>query len=542
MARFLIKDFREKDEPLEIFWLTGLQPTPAEHGRVLRVVTKGMRSGELAQWVLPIDMLPIMALGRCFENGRMLTKISAGTLSSLQIGDLASGTELSSAELPAALYSFAGRKTGVQKLVRYDVGTHHIYIPTFELIRYFLAHNRLLAGMLMFPEQLLLLYDFVAPGIHDHLLLKFTRMIRPRMLSPSFAAEFAWLAVHPEGRASWDSVSSRSAGQPYMSMKLPHTTDCELRYRGIQQGNDVLVLEILGATGRQLPCNELFYSHPAFKQSVRHHKGGRDVQGGDAGDEPRTRDELEIQRRANGTRKNSARHLVEVPPKSMPFGSSVPIKKLWRVVASKPKDGSEPDPKRKKAGFHGHGMLPVGMGPENMFSDLPPIEFQLLTPLDWVFAGELMALAETIKVLQGMLVDTQVFMSLCQLPGNRAFVWAGVRMRGCLVVYFEPKGRPPVVLLDVDRNGAHALASMAVHFKVVTDFAEVEEVVDELLSQLVGRLGRWGQAAPEGVTRCCYCVPIPKVQSLRRGVVSEGYQYKRALALAKKLGLPLMSG
>lgn len=67
MKRLLIKAFREAAEPLEIYWLAGLERAEGGDWRV-RVVTRGMETQRMKMWKLPIGMLSLLSLGNRFDD------------------------------------------------------------------------------------------------------------------------------------------------------------------------------------------------------------------------------------------------------------------------------------------------------------------------------------------------------------------------------------------------------------------------------------------------------------------------------------------
>ncbi len=267
MKRFSIRAFREAGEPLEIYWLAGLER--AENGGwLVRVVTRGMESQKVRMWKLPIGILPLLSLGIHFDDrGMLLETQSRGQIKTVTLPNVADGEEITSADMPEDLHPFFGRHPGVQRLVRYNTDAGEILVPTIELVRYLLVHNKTLANALMVPGQLLTLYHFQPVGIYDELTLGFTADMPVRALSRGFALEFSWLAIHPEGRKAWDSVYRRTAGKDYVNLDPPNVPDAKMTFRGVGRNGVWLVLEIQYLSGREPPCNRLGYGHPGFRMA-----------------------------------------------------------------------------------------------------------------------------------------------------------------------------------------------------------------------------------------------------------------------------------
>lgn len=219
MRRLTVNAFKEVREPLEIHWLAGLEQA-ADGSWLLKVVTHALQSREVRMWRLSIGLFPWLSLGLRFDDGVFLDTQSRGEIHTAALPDLGLAEEVTSAEMPADLYTFFGRPHGVQKIAHYNTDIGDVFVPTMELVRYLLVHNKTLANAIMVPGQLMTLYHFEPPGIYEDLALRFTADMPVRALNKGFALEFAWLAIHPDGRRAWDSVYTKSAGKNYVSLDL----------------------------------------------------------------------------------------------------------------------------------------------------------------------------------------------------------------------------------------------------------------------------------------------------------------------------------
>ncbi|EGQ64320.1 Tn5468, orf5, partial [Acidithiobacillus sp. GGI-221] len=62
---------REKSEVLELHWLAGVEQDDKK-GWQVRIVTRGVSSGEFVMWPVPIGLFPVLALGYRFSEGKLL--------------------------------------------------------------------------------------------------------------------------------------------------------------------------------------------------------------------------------------------------------------------------------------------------------------------------------------------------------------------------------------------------------------------------------------------------------------------------------------
>lgn len=527
MRRFSIRSFREAGEPLEIYWLAGLERSESGDWLV-RVVTRGMDTQKVKMWKLPISMLPLLSLGMRFDDrGVLLETQSRGQIHMVTLPNLAGGEEITSAGMPEDLYPFFGRHPGVQRLIRYRTDAGEILVPTIELVRYLLVHNKTLANALMVPGQLMTLYHFEPIGIYDDLTLGFTADMPVRALSRSFALEFAWLAIHPEGRKTWDSVYRRTASKDYVDLDPPDVPDAKMTFRGIGRNGVWLVLEIHNLSGREPPCSRLRYGHPGFRiasGSTALRKGAR---GGGQGNAKNSED-VDVVVSDEGTRVAAGQPAVDVGTKSSEFTAFVPTEKVWgksertrryiqedstlEVADEGDGDGGgDAATCTTKRRLHVKGSV----SRESRGSRVPPLEFRTLESYPWNFVGELQALADTITIMADLLTDTEISMSLCCLKPGRAFSTVGRRSRCCLVVHINVANFPPIVLLDVDRAGEWALSTMSLVFLKPAPFSEIETHVKTVLDRLVEHGGHWDPLVDGELQEVCIFTRLPQGYATR---------------------------
>ena len=266
LPRLIIRDWTQEPEDLELVWLAGLRTDAEDYWQVC-AITRSIISGDQKKWWLSIGFLPILKPGTLYVGGEPVSLSARGIPCTMTIANLAAGTEVGADIIPRNLYSFGGHWGWGQRLLRYTVDDGECLIPTFELVRFLFSQNKTMAHALMRPSELMTLFEPINPGHYETLDIRFTREMPVKTLTYSFILEFAWLAVHPEGRRSWDSVQRRSSNKKFISMTPPPLTNSRLTFRGLHHQNRWLVLEIQALTGRRLPCKQLRFSHPSITDS-----------------------------------------------------------------------------------------------------------------------------------------------------------------------------------------------------------------------------------------------------------------------------------
>lgn len=486
--RYVIKDLAKCSEPVEVYWHVGLKKSTSTGGWLANVVFRGELSGALQVIPIPIGQLPIMPLGVSFVRGRM-SPARSGEEGVVLFADTAQGTWVVSNHLPRGLYDHVSQKGGRQWLYKLTAGEQQIYVPATELVRYFLLHDSILANVLMEPAGLAALFRPVTTAdIHENqLFLEFMSGVPKSILSRDWIREFTWLAVHPEGRAMWDSVQRLSGSQGFVRVDMPGLQNSTWRYRGITHQNSKLVLEILHASGRRLPCRKLVYSHPLMTVPSKW------VEGTD--DEPLVEnlppDEIKVSSGPRGGSLNTKN--IKEPSKETDFEEAVKVELLRAPKNRKPASGGKPERKkarrRKVSGTS--GTLETSTGPLGPDGGLVPANLQVLGLCSQDIPKSLIPMYKALEHLTFMIPGLKISTALCELKQGRAFSMAGTVARVCLVASIQMDNHPPVVMLDVARELAAPVATLLLRYLHQTAIEDQESDISVLLAGLVDNSGHW---------------------------------------------------
>ncbi|BBH15056.1 hypothetical protein [Chromobacterium haemolyticum] len=531
MQRLIVETFEREPEPLEVYWLAGLLRHP-EEGWQVRVVMRGTESESFRMHVLPIGFLPILTLGSRFDKGQLLQYQSAGVMGFATVPDVANAEEIGSDALPAGLYPFGESKGGVQRLLRYqtDIGT--LLVPTIELIRFLFVHNKTLAHALMQPGSLMTLHRQQNFQQGAPLLLHFSSDMPVRLLSHAFVQEFAWLAYDQSARKSWESVYGFTIGKPYVSFMPPHIPDSSWTFRGVQQGDTWLVLELMHVSGRQLPCKSLSFSHPAMVHRPAMLKSPKPAGSDNTVGGRRSRQYKAIEG-SSGSRTNQSQPVLPIQPKGAGFANQVCIEKIWSSarprVAKKGRNTTDTMPSSA-----GATVVPSSLGLQANNANVLPVDLQLLESVAWSQLGTLEVTAKAVQLMAAMLPDVQIAMSLCKLPAGKAFSIVEERPRICLIAVFTMPDKPQVVLLDIDRAGNHALSTLALHALQLE--VNIELLIKSILDELVWNAGHWNPSMELKFENQCGFKRLPRFFVKRSVAVADNYLRLRARILCIRLG------
>lgn len=546
MSRLFLRQLAELGpEPVELYWLAGLHEE--NNAWSVRAVMRSVRSNRYNMVSLPIGLTPLLSLGHVFVQGEMLALPARGILASAMVVDVSDCEEITSADIRPELYSFDGNGGGIQRLLRFSTAQGEILIPAIELVRYLFLHNRTLANAVMRPGELNLLFHPEIPGYQRELTLLFTSQMPKNCLSRHFAQEFAWIAIDPDARRSWDSVRLKSLGKQYVTFNPPPLKDSAWKFRGVQYGNQWLVLELLHLTGKNHPCEELHYGHPSMREVIRSfgEKGeGQDAdsddEDGDTSREHVTYD-YELDDEQDGA-KGGSQKTTDSYSKQSDFQSSITVEKLLVKQESsgnrRTSDvGASTGPRSEV-----RKTIKVSSGQRSLGAKLPALDFKLLTPATWDCIGDLDALADTVRQMANRVPCVDFAMSLCQLKAGRVFSMANRKPRVALVVTIMPPDAPPIVLLDVDRTGDVALSLFAMHFHSHSSFDVFEHSVKRALDGLVDGSGHWDHEIERELADICGCERLPKMLTPRSDANIKGQTVVWAMKLLHRLGLAASSG
>ncbi len=516
MIRF--KPWEEEPEDLEVRWLGGFR-NDMPLGWQVRVISRRLRSKTLREDWVPIGLLPVLTPGHVVSGGEVLSTVATGVPLQFDIPDLSKGIEEDAANVPPSLYFFDRHWGWKQRVLRYHVGDAVCLIPTIELVRHLFLLNKRLAWAIMDPVGLGNLVVPVMPGVYTDLHIDFTENMPLKCLGKLEVQEFAWLAVHPDGRRCWDSVRRCSLHRPYVSLELP-PINTRIDFRGVKLGTQYLVLEIEKLFGRSLPCDRLTYSHPADRHIVR--DGTADAAGrqhkrtpqGDLSEAGEGRPEIDPRA---GSRRNQHQKALPLVERFSTFLRDIPVDRVkeLKVVAA----GDKPSqPAHRGSGKRGATSatsvrFPVSLNPEASQNGLPPIDFKHLERAD-DYVGETAWLVAVVRRIAVLRPHIQVSLSHFFLKRGREFSETGRGRRACLVALFQFPDRPPTVLIDADHTGLRGLAAMMLRYTAECSFAEMEGHIKPLLDALVDNSGKWDRKAEADLPSFVTCKRQKKV--LRR--------------------------
>lgn len=412
----LIRSFERLGEDLELVWLAGFF-MDSKGGWRVGAATRGIDSGEITPHKLPIGLLPVLSLGRCFSQGDPTTLVRHGELANIMIPDLTRYTEVTADQIPSDLFPME-RERKVQKLFRYRAEGMDVLVPTIVMVQRLFAINRTMANALMRNGGLLDLCRPETPDFYDDLHLHFTNAMPVTALDDKLASNFAWIAIHPDIRPSWDSVAAETIGHDYVRFTPPPVRRMPRTVRWVHNGMTALVLDIIRVGGKSHPCENLFYHHPKLKepQKTRPKLPQKDAEESEDTVLIRQMRDYVVDDEASGSRTEAHQPLLSTPGSLSEFDHRIRIIKVLQKVEEEPGiatgDGGDSDTggdaPSQTVTIRRRVRVTASAGMEGLDSKLPPIEFRLLEPADPDYFGELEPLIRALRMMVEMLPSVRI--------------------------------------------------------------------------------------------------------------------------------------
>lgn len=511
---------------LTLRWLNGI--VKKSNGAMCVNALFHTDNGESVGHLLPFGMLPFLMPGLVVSRGNVLTTRQLGKKYKVVIPDLSHYLVVPFPEAVSRThYDLGGHLGGDHRVLRYSAKGHTVLIPAMEMIRFLFLHGKVMANAILQPMGLMDLAITPLPGIYSEIFMEFQMTMPHAFMRPELVQEFAWAAVHPDGRKSWDSVFSHSQGQRSLMFKPPPVHHCAIEFRGVFQNNTWLVLEIVAMSGRLLPAQRISWSHPSVR--ARDNSSGVTDDEDERGSEDTGKkrpvhvidriidDQVQSQDDVNqavvflggkrGEFENPAQ-VIKVRKPSRPGGTSTSASDHENRLRNTRSDaGQIVDPDLPPT----ISVRQVSMGESEGTKGLPPLEVSVLEPLEEGDASNFKLLIKILRLVEQSKPD--LTLSIAQVPLKTGFhVVAPQRRRSCLVAVFTSTERLPRVLLDVDHlNLSGGLSGLILCYNRLIVLADVERHVKILLDRLVENSHHWDKSAEREISNDATVMRFPKL-------------------------------
>lgn len=227
----------------------------------------------------PVAALPLLRVGAFYKDGQLMDANTTGIIYDVNIPQLNQYKIVSSLDACKAFGYYLHKMPELmfQNVFEFTVEGKTYYLPQFEFIRAMFAVNKQMTYAMMRPNGL----EFLVKNSYcnnSRAYLELADAIPNEIAKDeNFLRYFAWLYFSPEIKASFESIHTKiivkqnSGDFLKLEVELSSSSDTQIRFRGIQNGNKFLILQWLGSNLEGTTFSDIEVKHKAFKKRVTAH-------------------------------------------------------------------------------------------------------------------------------------------------------------------------------------------------------------------------------------------------------------------------------
>lgn len=491
----------EKGEIVELYWFCS--PFLNKQGRWRLRVAFLTRNKEIEVLEYSWGILPFMQLGQKYVDGVPVGFSKTGVIGSLNIPNPSSGSICNSFEIPPNLYYLhKDKRLGNEKLWNLKLDNKDYYIPCIELVRSLLTPSKTLTNAILRPHGLDLLIESSSVN-SGKLSLGLSKDVPKAVLNDAMILHLSWLSQIKEARVAWDAVFnnlfkealSTNPFQPPKALeettiivaKPPSIRGLNWIYRGIQRGNSVLILELIGIKGLFLPFHEIDYSHPSLKAA---HKVNLPKKFGGVR-ERLVEQSYGLAHPDKIVKSNRDGPGVDVPGFALSFIRTPYVKKMpisVQTVSAGQGQLSSSGP----GGVLESVNCEVGADEPIHGGDCKPIEFNKLEILHSLTAAGFEEFAKVAANILMAVSDVNASLNIVRLNTRRKFaVCPNGQRRSCAVLFIEYPNLWSCSIFEVFRPDNWPVSTLLVVHKRGTAYYSIEKSTRLLIKALISGGGHW---------------------------------------------------
>lgn len=503
-----------KDEEVQLYWICS-PFLDVQKGWMLQVVFK-RADNSVIEVVVPWGTIPYLSLGQKYINGIPIVTGKAGKTYQITTPDR-SGFKIGIAyDIPASIYYFyKNQKYGFQKICKFSIGERNYYIPCLELVRNFLTPHKVLANNIMKPGGLDLLIENSSVNGRN-LFIKLSNEIKGPLISNNTAAYLAWLKYDNYASRAWNSIYNKVFSQAisvnpfnpmeelqkntYIELVPPVGRDTNLAIRGINVGNDTLILEIVSKTNLYMPFDQILYTHPSLtspEYSDDNRKARIIING-------HKNDVTALEDTGTGANKTPEENIIDNISIGFGFNKNPHMEKV-RL-------------KNQKINSGNYDVNAITRNFDHYTSNN-----EVATTQDWIYGGKIKSLEfdsleimeegatrgleDFLKVINCLAENhkgLEISMNILLIPEGKAFsCYPDGTRRNCAIVKLERQGKLPGYIIEVGRADGWSISTLLI-YQLVANKPErdIDKLIQSLLMDLVDNCGHWEKSSLE--KEVCY--------------------------------------
>lgn len=482
------------NQTAKLHWLGNVKQTKRNNWKIT-VAFECNHEVQLIEY--PVGLLPILRLGVHYKNGKPLSNHTEGSIIIKEFDDYSVGKTINALEACRTLnyYLYGKAELINQNILHLVQNGINYYIPYSELIRSFFAKSKTITNAMFRPNGLVYLVENVYQS-GDFAQIAFDNQVPARLLSKSFLNHFSWIYFEKVIRSSFNSIYNYLINEKLdkghfkygasLICDLPTILHSTWIFRGMKQGNHILIFELKSFSGAELSIKEIHYAHHSIKKRV--YTGN-----------PKKRmiaDQRQEEFEVDGTKNHLANQDINQPVVDQSNTQmSFVTKTMFKKMAIEEQTINQGDTYYRGEGPGGalqeDGSRKVSVNDPVAGGNLPPIEFTTLEVVSNIKGFALEQFLRMIQRFEELNPEYKVFVNIVYLPLGRKFSWIpDGRRRACALVKVLRPGMRPIWILEIARPDNKALSTLLFTL-ASTDFLLEEKEINKILQSIVFNSGHW---------------------------------------------------
>ena len=385
------------------------------------------------------------------------------------------------------------------------MGNKTYYIPCIEVVRSFFTPTKTLANYIIKPNGLDFLIDewnITGETMNINLSMEMPKAI----VNDNTVAHLIWTRFNEDAYKSWTSVynnifsnavtvsstlpvSKLAAGVPIEAVP-PIRENTKWNYRGVYNGDNVLILELMSATGVTIPFRFINYYHPAIKKKST-------LISNDKIRRIHTKSEGELYKlpdnkgQSGSGKKQQYQPVIETSATSLVYTGEIKLTRIENGLNQSEKgliviDGSQ-----------GKGNSKITNGQIATTQDwsgsgqIDSLEFNGLDVVNGKLCKGLEAFYKAIEYIKATYDGVQI--SICEvfLPAGKPFsYYSDGDRRNCAIVRISAKNKLPTYLLEIGRADGWSISTLLLYGRNY-DHVRMQIDINVMLHGLISNSGHW---------------------------------------------------
>lgn len=440
----------------------------------------------------PITALPLLKIGAKYRDGQRLEPQTKGIIYDVTIPQLDQYKVVTGLDACKKVghFLFANKELMDQSVFEFSVEDNTYYLPQTEFIRAVFAVNKVISNAMVRPNGIeFLVTNAVLNG--QQAFLELTDDIPNNIVKDDdFVRYFGWLYFSKPLKSSFESIytllNQKLINNQYLKLEihLPSVLDTFVRFRGVNKGNDYLILEWLGSDMEGAIFKDIEVMHKAFKKRIDAQEKRRYRKLPKENHSEKVLNE-EIDERS---KQDANQQVMDISSTQLQFQSVPNVHKIYGAE-QQVNQGDIYISNQGQGGGIQHEQV-VGLDETIFGGTIQPIEFKTLKVTNDIRGQGLEKFIKMIRAFQSEYKEYSVALDFVYLPKGRTFSFLpNGNHRVAAVVKIEKKHTTiSSYLIEVSTADNRSLSTLLI--KNISD-NQNEKFIKDVLQKLVYNSGTW---------------------------------------------------